>query len=61
MRTRLTSFVGARVARETRTAFVRHAKKRHGVSASEAMRELIVAFIEDRITVAPTKPKEFLK
>ena len=61
MKTRLVSFLGTRVSREMRKAFISKAKRAHNVGASEAMRELIIAFVEDRITVAPTNPKEFLK
>lgn len=61
MKTKLVSYLGTRVARDHRKAFIARARKEFGVGCSEALRELIVAFVENRITVAPTQPKEFLK
>jgi hypothetical protein len=61
MKSRLTAYIGVRLTKENRTAFIRRARKEYNVGASEALRELVVAFAEGRVTVAPSQPKEFLK
>lgn len=49
--------LAVRVSREVRDAFCRKAEP-HG-TPSEVLRELVLAFIEDRITMAPPKRSLF--
>ena len=51
----LDACLSVRVSDKTRTAFNRKAK-RHGKS-SDVLRQLVLAFIEDRITVKPNPVK----
>ncbi len=53
MRTRLVAYLGTRVTNEIRSAFVKKAKKIDGADPSDVLRELVAAFVEDRITVTP--------
>lgn len=49
------AFLGARVTQATRQAFINRAQMIPDMNVSEVMRELIDAFIEDRITIRPKK------
>ena len=53
MKIRSVAYLGTRVSKETRTNFVKKAKAINGAGVSDVLRELIDAFIEGRITVAP--------
>lgn len=57
MKTRLVSFIGTRVSKDTRTKFVQKARKAEGMDQSDVLRELIHAYIENRITITPSDPK----
>ncbi len=60
MRNRFVTFLGVRVTQDTHTAFVKKARSVKGADRSEVLRELIQAFIEDRITITPAI-KEIIK
>ncbi len=53
MRSRYVTFLGVRVTQDTHKAFIQKAKAVKGADRSEVLRELIEAFIEDRITITP--------
>lgn len=53
MKVKLVTTLGTRVTKQVRTAFVRKAKKEMNMGQSEVMRELIHAYVEDRITIKP--------
>ena len=61
MKTRLVSYLGTRVSSEMRTAFVKKARKTDGMDQSDVLRELIHAYVENRLTIQPATPKEILK
>ena len=47
------AYLGTRVSKETRSRFVKKSKSIDGARVSDVLRELIDAFVEGRITVAP--------
>lgn len=47
--------VGTRITKQMRTAFVKKAKACDS-GPSEVMRDLIIAFVEDRLTITPPAP-----
>lgn len=57
---KLSFFVSTRLNKAHRIAFMRKAKKEYNADVSTALRELIIAFIEDRVVIKP-QTKEFLK
>lgn len=59
MGVRKDTFLGARVEKSVQSAFVKKLKKL-GVDPSQAIREMVIAYLEDRLTVTP-QTKEFLK
>lgn len=61
MKTRLVSYLGTRVSSEMRTRFVKKARKTDGMDQSEVLRELIHAYVENRLSIQPATPKEILK
>ena len=61
MKTRLVSYLGTRVSSEMRTAFVKKARKTDGMDQSDVLRELIHAYVENRLTIQPATTKEILK
>ena len=60
MRERFIAYIGTRVSKDTRTAFVKKSKK-FDMDQSDALRTLILAFIEDRITIEAPQPKGIFK
>lgn len=56
MRTPLIATVGTRLTKSMRTAFMRKAKKEADKDQSIVLRELIHAYVEDRIIVSPPAP-----
>ena len=61
MKTRLVSYLGTRVTKETRSAFIKKARTADGMDQSDILRELIHAYVENRLSVQPATPKEILK
>lgn len=61
MKTRLVSYLGTRVSSDTRTQFVKKARKTDGMDQSDVLRELIHAYVENRLSIQPAIPKEILK
>ena len=59
MKLKLTKLLGVRVASSTHSEFINKAARFGG--QSEVLRELIDAFLEDRITIVVRPPKEILK
>jgi hypothetical protein len=53
MKIRLTATIGTRISKAMRTAFVRKAKKELNMDQSEVLRELVHAYVEERIVVKP--------
>lgn len=60
MRERFIAYIGTRVSKDTRSAFVKKAKK-FDMGQSDALRVLVLAFIEDRISITPPPLKEIYK
>jgi|APGre2960657404_1045060.scaffolds.fasta_scaffold159173_1 hypothetical protein len=52
MSVKLEVFLGARVTKDERSSFVKSAKKLK-MQQSEVLRELIIAFVENRVTITP--------
>ncbi len=61
MKTRLVAYIGTRVSNDVRSAFVKKSRKTDGMDQSDVLRELIHAYIENRITITPSEPKGILK
>lgn len=51
--------LSVRVTARERTAF--HAKSHQHGGASEVLRELVMAFLEDRLTILPPPPSQLFK
>ena len=61
MKTRLVSYLGTRVSSEMRSAFVKKARRTDGMDQSDVLRELIHAYVENRLSIQLATPKEILK
>ncbi len=59
MKIKLTASIGTRISKQMRTAFVRKAKKELNMDQSEVLRELVHAYVEERITIIPAVQSTF--
>ena len=60
MRDNLAVYISTRVSKDTRAALVKKASKEYNAGVAVVLRELVLAFVENRITVKPVT-KEFLE
>lgn len=56
MTSKLTDYIGTRIEPRVRVAFAKKATKHGGTS--EVLRELVLAFVDDRATITPPKPRK---
>jgi hypothetical protein len=61
VKTKMVAYLGTRVSKDIRSAFVKKARKTEGMDQSDVLRELIHAFVEDRLSITPAQPKELIK
>jgi len=60
MKNQPSGYVSTRLPVTVQAAFLKKVKREFNTTTSTVMRELIIAFVEDRITVKPVT-KEFLE